>query len=156
MTALEGMSSMEVHPLARVPQGAAEPDELRLLVLPKPALPGLVAVEAGLDFHQGMLGVLPLPYVIVRVLENSEAAEAMPRGLLWTRGRSAEERVAVLRPKVPTRKVTLELVKHLARRLSVATPSDRRQRGKPSAAKSVGNGQSTAKAGTSSSPLHAK
>ena len=155
MTALEGMSSMEVHPLARVPQGAAEPDELRLLVLPKPALPGLVAVEAGLDFHQGMLGVLPLPYVIVRVLENSEAAEAMPRGLLWTRGRSAEERVAVLRPKVPTRKVTLELVKHLARRLSVATPSERRQRGKPSAVKSAGNGQSTAKAGTSSSPLHA-
>ena len=146
---LESSPALELHPLGRVPAGGAEHDELRLLVLPKPALLGFIALEVGLDFHQGLLGLLPLPYVIVRVLENSEAAEALPKGLLWTRGRNADERVAVLRPKVPTRKITLNLVQHLVRRLS------ERQRAKPNAAKSAGSGQSTAKAGTSASPAHA-
>jgi hypothetical protein len=139
---LEDAKSVEVYPLARVPRGAAEHDELRLLVLPKPAVAGFVALEAGLDFHQGILGLLPLPYVIVRVLENSAAAEALPKGLMWTRGRSADERVAVLRPKVPTRKVTLELVKHLVRRLSDAPTAEKRQRGKPSGVGPSGRGDS--------------
>jgi hypothetical protein len=155
MGELEDDSALDVHPLARFPQGVTEYDELRLLVLPKPALQGFLALEAGVDFHQGILGLLPLPYVIVRVLENSAAAEALPKGLLWTRGRSADERVAVLRPKVPTRRVTLELVRRLAKRLSVAVDAGQRQRGKPSAARSSGKGDSTAKAPTTSSPAHA-
>lgn len=151
---LESSPGLELHPLGRVPQGGTEHDELRLLVLPKPALPGFVALEIGVDFHQGLLGLLPLPYVIVRVFENSEAAEALPKGLLWTRGRNADERVAVLRPKVPTRKITLDLVQHLVRRLRAPSASER-QRAKPNAPKSAGGGQSTAKAGTSASPAHA-
>jgi hypothetical protein len=155
MNALDGVASVEVHPLARIPQGGVERDEIRLLVLPEPALPGFLALEAGLDFHQGILGLLPLPYVLVRVLENSLAAEALPKGLLWTRGRTADERVAVLRPKLPTRKVTLELVMRLAERLTVSGSPEQRQRGKPSAARSPGKGLSTANAATTSSPVHA-
>jgi hypothetical protein len=155
MNALDSARGIEVHPLARIPQGGTERDEIRLLVLPKPALPGFVALEAGLDFHQGILGLLPLPFVLVRVLENSAAAEALPKGLLWTRGRTADERVAVLRPKLPTRKVTLELVKRLAERLTVSLSPDQRQRGKPSAARSAGKGLSAANGATTSSPAHA-
>ncbi|HVW24218.1 MAG TPA: hypothetical protein VHC69_02550 [Polyangiaceae bacterium] len=155
MNALDGARSIEAYPLARVPQGAEERDEIRLLVLPKPALPGFVALEAGVDYHQGVLGFMPLPYVLVRVIENSVAADALPKGLLWTRGRSAEERVAVLRPKLPTRKVTLELVKRLVERLTAAATPEQRQRGKTSAARSSGSGLSTANAGTTSSPVHA-
>jgi hypothetical protein len=152
---LESSATLELHPLGRVPQGGTEHDELRLLVRPLPALPGFVALEVGIDFHQGLLGLLPLPYVIVRVHENTEAAEALPKGLLWTRGRNADERVAVLRPKVPTRKITLKLVQHLVRRLRAPGASEGRQRGKPSSSRSMGNGQSTAKAGTPASPAHA-
>jgi hypothetical protein len=68
--------------------------------------------------------------------------------------RNADERVAVLRPKVPTRKITLNLVQHLARRLRAPSASER-HRGKPNASKSAGAGQSTVKAGTSASPAHA-
>src|SRR5262249_18753934 len=102
-------SSLESYPLGRFPERRTDHDELRLMVVPRPALAGFVALEVGLDFHLGILGVLPLPYVIVRAVENSPAADALPKGLLWTRGRNADERVAVLRPKMPTRKLTLTL-----------------------------------------------
>jgi hypothetical protein len=148
-------NAFELSLLGRMPHGATVHDELRLLVTPKPALSGFVALEVGLDFHQGLLGLLPLPFVIVRAVENSKAADALPKGLLWTRGRNADERVVVLRPKLPTRRVTLELLSDVAERLSAGASPKVPQRPKPSAERSAGSGQSTAKAGTASSPLHA-
>jgi hypothetical protein len=146
--------TVDVRPHGRLPDGRAEPDELRLFATPKRPLPGFVGLELGLDFHQGALGLLALPFVIVRVLEGSEGAEAMPKGLFWSRGRSADERVAVLRPKVPTRRLVRELSRDLLGRLSVAKDDSRRQP-KKSAARSSGKASSTANAGTASSPAHA-
>src|SRR5262249_12841085 len=88
MDELQG-SGIEARPLGRVPMGAEVHDELRLLVAPQRPQSGLVALEVGLDLHEGVLGILPMPFVIVRVLEGSKAAEVLPRGFLWTRGRSA-------------------------------------------------------------------
>jgi hypothetical protein len=149
-------AGLVLSPLGRLPHAGGAHDELRLLVTLKRATPGFVAIEVGLDFHQGVLGLLALPFVLVRVSEGSESAEALPKGLLWTRGRNADERVAVLRPKMPTRKLTLELVREVGRRLSV--PKDvpsRRQPAPTSSAKVAGKPSSTAKPGTTSSPAHA-
>ena len=53
-------------PWARVPDGSAEPDELRLLIQPKDALDGLVALEAALEPERGLGGIVGAPFVIVR------------------------------------------------------------------------------------------
>ena len=45
--ALAGDRSLRVAPWARVPAGAAAPDELRLLVLPRAAMPGVLGIEVG-------------------------------------------------------------------------------------------------------------
>lgn len=145
-------ASLEVRPIGRLPQGAAEPDEVRLSVVPARPVQGLVAIEVGLDAHDGPAGLLALPFVIVRVLEGTAAEGALPKGLLWSRGRTADERVAVLRPKVPTRALTLELLRDVSRRLRVAP--EPRQTPK-SAARSGGSGSVASKAGTTSSPAHA-
>jgi hypothetical protein len=150
-------ASLTVRALGRVPLGKTEHDEIRLLVLPKRPMAGFVAIEAGLDVHQGALGLLSLPFVLVRVVEGSPASEALPKGLFWTRGRNVDERVAVLRPKVPTRKLTASLVAELSHRLSLGKSSApaRRQGPSTSAAKSAGKESVTSKPSTTSSPAHA-
>ena len=156
MSELGKDAALVVGPIGRVPLGKTEPDEIRLLVLPKRAMTGVVAIEAGLDVHQGALGLLALPFVLIRVVEGSPAAEALPKGLFWTRGRNVDERVAVLRPKMPTRRLTAALIRDLSQRISATKSSPpRRQEAPSSAAKSSGNGSSTAKGPTTSSPAHA-
>ncbi len=156
MGELDVGSSCDVYPLGRVPQGMSAHDELRLLVAPRRSRAGFVAIEVGLDFHVGILGLLALPFVIVRVLDGSPAADVLPKGFLWTRGRSADERVTVLRPKLPARELTAHLVRDIADRLSAPRDaSARRQVGPTSSARSAGNAQPTSKPGTTSSPAHA-
>jgi hypothetical protein len=146
-------SSLESHPIGRVPLGGTAHDELRLLVTPKRSIQGLVAIEVGVDFHAGPLGFLSLPFVLVRVVEGMPAADILPKGLFWTRGRAADERVTVLRPKVPTRRLSLELTRDVARRFTLAEPARRQPR--TSAAKASGSGSATLKVATSSSGVHA-
>jgi hypothetical protein len=150
-------SSVTLRALGRLPLGKTEHDEIRLLVMPKKPLVGLVAIEAGLDVHQGALGLLPLPFVLVRVVEGSLASEALPKGLFWTRGRNVDERVAVLRPKLPTRRLTATLIAEVSRRLSVGKSAApvRRQPSPTSATRSAGKDSVTAKPSTTSSPVHA-
>jgi hypothetical protein len=142
-------AALSVHPIGRIPLGRTRPDELRLVVMPRNPRKGLVAIEVGLDVHQSSLGYLELPFVILRVQDGAAAADALPRGLLWTRGRSADERVAVLRPKVPTRRLTARLVMDVARRLEAP------KRQPISASKSGGKASSAANDGTRASPAHA-
>jgi len=142
--------------VGRVPRGAAMPDELRLRVMPKKPLPGLRAIEVGVDLHQGPLGVFHLPFVIVRTLDGSSAADALPKGVYVTRGRGVDERVAVLRPKVPTERMVLRLVRTLAQRFALSPPSDRtRAHADRSASSSAGKGSLASNRGTTSSPAHA-
>lgn len=142
--------------VGRVPRGATAADELRLKVMPKKPLPGLRAIEVGVDLHQGPLGVFPLPFVIVRTLDGSSAADALPKGVYVTRGRGVDERVAVLRPKVPTERMVARLVRTLAQRFALNPPNDgRRAHADRSASSSTGKGSAASKRGTTSSPAHA-
>jgi hypothetical protein len=149
-TALGGDASLSVHPIGRMPLGRGIPDELRVAVVPSEPVSGLVGIEVGLDIHRGAFGYLELPFVIVRVQDGSAAASALPKGLLWTRGRTEDERVAVLRPKVPTRRLTAELSRNVARLMSKKRP----QAG-TSAERSGGRASSMSKGATRPSPAHA-
>lgn len=142
--------------IGRVPRGTSNPDELRLRIMPKQPLPGLRAIEVGLDLHQGPLGIFALPFVIVRTLDGSSAADALPKGVYVTRGRGVDERVAVLRPKVPTNRVLARLVRVLTRRFALNPPNDgARAHADRSVSSSGGKGSFTANRGTASSPIHA-
>jgi hypothetical protein len=74
-------------PLARLPQGSSSPDELRLLVQPRGALAGLLAVEVGTDHALGLGGIVAEPYVLLRVREGSPCAQVLPPQTSFQRGR---------------------------------------------------------------------
>jgi len=107
-----------VVPLLRFPLGDERPDELRLLVMPRPAVAGLIAVEVGVEYQLGAGGSVAFPVVLVRALEDSPAHQRLERAARWTRGRRAEERVAVLRPKLPTVALTVSLAQRVATMLT--------------------------------------
>jgi hypothetical protein len=155
---LRGSDSIKVVPWARIPDGSAEPDELRLLVVPQSPKAGLVSIEVGLESQQGSGGSVLLPYIIVRARDASPSYEALPRDVIWMRGRKPEERVTVIRPKLPTRAMCLALLTRLLERLSMATPPSRRAKNQParSSAKSAGSGSSTANAASVASPAQAR
>jgi hypothetical protein len=149
-------TALKVVPWARIPEGRSEPDELRLLVMPRAAISGLMAIEVGMEYEQGGGGPVALPCVIVRALDGSPSYRALPRSVVWTRGRKPEERVAVIRLTLPTRAALLSLVERLTKLLREDRPRGPRAGQIPSKAKSsAGKGSSTAKPRRTSSPAHA-
>lgn len=136
---------------ARVPEGQSEPDELRLLSVPKRPLSGLIALEAGVEMERGLGGSVLLPFVIVRAKEGSPAHGVLLSGVSWSRGRKLEERVAILRPRLPTLALTLRLLDRLCTLLSEAKVDQ----GSRSARSSSGRVDSTSKLGSVPSPAHA-
>lgn len=147
---LKGLKRAGVRavPLARLPQGASTPDELRLLVQPRGALAGLMAVEVGTDHALGLGGVVCEPYVLLRVREGSPCSQALPAQTRFQRGRKPDERVAVLRPKLPTVAETLALVSELCEVLTQPPPSSK-------APISTGKAASARKPARTASPAHA-
>lgn len=110
---LGGRKGVDARLVGRFPEGLSTPDELRLEVLPRRGLRGLRAIEVGLEYHQTGTGPVGMPCVIVRVQDESAAYQALPRNVVWTRGRDEDERVTILRPKLPTFSMTLALVARL-------------------------------------------
>jgi hypothetical protein len=110
---LRRADGIKVVPWARIPEGAREADELRLLIQVPGALRGLLGIEVGVEYTAGIGGSGAALFVLVRAREGSEAVSALPREVTWTRGRKADERAAVLRPRLPTQtdcaKLALEL-----------------------------------------------
>jgi hypothetical protein len=141
-------SGLRAVPLARLPLGLGQADELRLLLQPRGALAGLMAVEVGADHTLGLGGLVTDPYVLLRVREGSPCAESMPGAITFQRGRKPEERVAVLRPKLPTVTETLALIHDLYRLLTQPAPPK-------SARISAGKGASPRKPARSASPAQA-
>lgn len=114
---LTAMEALRVAPWARVVSGGSTVDELRLLVLPRAAMPGLVGVEVGQAWSPTPTGWAATPEVLVRVLEESSAAVKLAQVLPRARalpGRRADERVVRLIPRAATRASTLALVRGLA------------------------------------------
>jgi hypothetical protein len=110
-----------VVPWARFPQGQSEPDELRLMILPRAALRGLNGIEVGCSFAVGSGGVLPCPEVLVRVADETDAARKA-RGLApfgrWVHGRKAGELVLSLEPRSASWRSVVALVGCLMTQLS--------------------------------------
>ncbi len=143
-----------VKPIGRFAAAEAKLDELRLSIIPERGLPGLIGLELGLEFQERLGGFGASPVVVVRAAEGSACQRALPRGLAWTRGRSAEERATLVRPKLPTLALSVGLIQELLAGMRGPEPGH----GTPSAkkaAKSSGRVLSTAKAGTRASPAHA-
>lgn len=140
-------SELKTVPWGRMPDGSPEPDELRLLVQPRSAMDGLVALEVALEPRAGLGGVAAAPFVIVRAKEDSAAQRALPNGVIWTRGRRADERVAILSPNLPTLGLTLRLLDRLSELL--------RRQSSSSSRRSSGSSAVTAKLGKVPSPAHA-
>jgi hypothetical protein len=99
------------------PNATVRYDEMRVRLLLKQIPPGLKALEVSLE---EAAGACVLPCVIVRAHEESEIIKRLPSDIPWQRGRTAEERVAVLRPSAPTRAQLLRLLKTLLRNLQSA------------------------------------
>lgn len=75
-------ATLRAVPWARVPDDARDPDELRLLVQPRDAASGLVALETGVEPERGIGGFLASPFVIVRAREGSDAQRLLSRELV--------------------------------------------------------------------------
>jgi hypothetical protein len=147
---LRGRAELKVVPWGRVPDGSSTPDELRLLAQPRAAVDGLVAREVALEPRTGLGGAVAAPFVIVRVKEDSRAQRVLPNGVIWTRGRKPDERVAILSPKLPTLGLTLRLIERL---LGLLARQD--EPASKSARRSSGSSAFTRKLGKVASPAHA-
>lgn len=108
-------SEIKVVPWARIPEAQNAPDELRLLVQVPGAVRGLLGLEIGVEYGAGLGASAALPFVLIRAREGSLAIDALPREMAWTRGRKADERAAILRPRLPTQAHCERLVLELAR-----------------------------------------
>jgi hypothetical protein len=132
---LRAVESLRVVPWARVVLGGCAIDELRLLVLPRAVMPGLVGVEVGQAWSNTPAGWAAAPEVLVRVLEESSAAVKLAQVLPRARalpGRRPDERVVRLSPRVATTAGTVALTRGLAEALSdrrVAVPATSREGG---------------------------
>lgn len=141
--------SLRVVPWARFPQGETQPDDLRVLVMPKAAARGLLSIEIGYAYAVGEGGAIACPQVLVRVAGETTAGERaqslMPLGR-WVAGRRPGERVLTLEPRLPTWRATAALALSVARALTETTQPTR-------AARAGGKGASAEKGLTTSSPL---
>ncbi len=119
-------SHLDREPEQVISPSTAEWDEVRVrFVLQNPPT-GLRAMELVLEERAG---AHLSPCVLLRVLEDSPAYSSLPRDLPWQRGRSSEERVALIRPTAPTRAQTTRLVRLLLKALqSPQSESARRSR----------------------------
>ncbi len=146
------MPGVSVKLVARIASGQSAPDELRLVVTPTRPLSGMRAIELGFEYHQGAGGFVSLPCAIVRAVDGSDAYESLPRSVVWSRGRDADERVALIRPKLPSVGLSVALLKRLSLRLT------NRSRPRQTASKvsnSAGSSSLTSNPSTVSSPAHA-
>jgi hypothetical protein len=116
-TRLRAVASLRVAPWARIVLGGSTVDELRLLVLPRAVMPGVVGIEIGRAWSTTPSGWAASPEVLVRVLEGSSAAAKLAQVLPRVRslpGRRGDERVVRLRPRAGTRASTYMLTRGLA------------------------------------------
>jgi hypothetical protein len=124
LRALERAPSLSVSPWVRVPQGAKEPDEVRLLALPKAPISGLIGIEVGVGLAPTPTAWIPTAQILVRVHDASEASCRLTSLAVATAagpGRRTHERVAV----VPVEDATPESIRAVVAGLA-AQLKDRR------------------------------
>ncbi len=76
---LRAPGALRAVPWGRVIVDGSKVDELRLLVLPRAAMPGVAGIELGLAWSSTPVGWSGSPEVLVRVLDGSPAAARLAR-----------------------------------------------------------------------------
>lgn len=104
----------------RLPEGAVDPDEIRLLVAPRLPLRGFAGIEVGLTYVTGPGARVAMPEVLLRFGADSPCERAVAS--LASHGRSSPgrkpgERVLAFAPRFPTVRMTSEIVVALAARV---------------------------------------
>ncbi len=132
---LVDLTHVEVRCLARYGEGSSSYDEVRLSCAPTDPMPGLRTIELALA------GALPgaspsaaLPEVLVRFDDASPAASKIAQlapGIRVVPGRSPEEKVLRLSPRVPTPSGAALLLARLSSDLEGKRASDRTPAGGP-------------------------
>jgi len=122
---------VRVVPRVRIPRGEKDADEMRVVFLPARAARGLRGIELGAAYASGPGGHLLLPEIMLRYEEGSPcetlAGSFEPFGRAQ-RGRRPDERVQSFVPKLPTARVTADLVMALLDRTTAAPLPDRNTR----------------------------
>jgi hypothetical protein len=140
---LQRHGHLSVTPLGRFSDGDGKLDELRLLLQPARSLPGLLALEVALEHRPALGSAGATPVLLLRAADGSPCYRSLPRELIWTRGRTSEERVSLIYPRWPSLGVCEALIAQLVPLVSAPEPEPRK-----SASRSAGSALSTAKAAT--------
>ncbi len=114
-------SGARVVPWGRVPVGRKKLDDLRLLVVPPTALPGLVGIEIAIAWLGSAGGFTPRFELFVRARDATAAAAKMSslsRAVRIVTGRRPEERVYLLSPRDMTRASAIAIVDACTRELA--------------------------------------
>lgn len=109
---LRQTATLRTVPWARLTVDGSKLDELRLLVLPRAAMPGVAGIEVGLGWFRTPVGWVSSPEVLVRFLDGSPAAARIAQSGPSRRtlpGRKPDERVmrAIPRNRTPAGAATL-------------------------------------------------
>jgi hypothetical protein len=113
---LRKLEQVRTSACARLLGGSTRFDELRLLAAPRLPRRGFLGIEIGCAPFQGSGGFIQLPEILVRVIDGSPCHEAFVRLFpqkRWVRGRKADERVAIVCPRLPTTRMTIALAARL-------------------------------------------
>ncbi|NUO47584.1 MAG: hypothetical protein HOV80_01875 [Polyangiaceae bacterium] len=114
---------LRLVPRVRLPQSSADADEIRLVAVVPEATQGLRSVEIGCGWAAGPGGYVILPEIVVRFEAGTPCAElasSLEASAKKGPGRKLDERVLVFTPKLPTRRLTVELALAVIDRLGVA------------------------------------
>jgi hypothetical protein len=118
---LRAIANAHVRLLARIAPDGVTADELRLLIVPRMGLAGVVALEVGLAWSSTPVCWAATPEVLARVTDCSPAAAKLaadaPRARS-TPGRRPDERVVRLLPRSPSPSGTVALVRRLVEALT--------------------------------------
>jgi len=115
--AKDDADGLRVVPRIRVPDRGADPDELRIGVVPRSPLAGFGAIEVGVVFVPGAGGAIRMPEILLRFTAGSDCERAMSivaRRGRSTRGRRPDERVIAFSPRLPTARMTAAIAAALA------------------------------------------
>lgn len=138
---------------ARFPDGEAQPDELRLRIVPPLTVDGLVSIEVA--HHEEATERLPTVGLLIRVREGSLAQRVWQDRLVWQRGRRADERVAVHKLRWPMIGLMQEAVDDLLTDLGRQRPVDAvNPLSRSKATKSSASAAVQSNAGTGAAPAH--
>ena len=116
-----GLDGLRLARRIRIPNDAVDPDELRLLVVPRLPRRGFTAIEVGLTYALGFGARVAMPEILLRVVKGSpcdEAVMAVSKKARVTPGRKPDERVIAFSPRLPTVRMTVELTAALAMRVA--------------------------------------